>query len=209
MLPTAGRYVDGSGTSHRLGGGTDVPVGRRLIRRWRHGPPVPRNPFDQGRPAPTPGMTSARVSRSRREPGAAKQTAPSVGRWVGGGGQAGGSGDGEPAVGVEVVAPAGGLVFAAVVGGAVAGEVGRGGGSVGPAGVAGGVAGGGHGAAAAGEAAAPVGGAQVAVEVGGGAVAVGGRGWAEAGLCGEVVGAGGGSAAAGGPRAVAGAAQSG
>src|SRR3954452_21898192 len=95
-----------------------------------------------------------------------------VAGWPGGGGQAGRSGDREPAVGVQPVPPAGRLVLAAVVAGAVAGEVGGRGRPVGPAAVVVEFPAAGHTAPAAGEAAAAVAGPDVPVELGGRPVAV-------------------------------------
>ena len=110
---------------------------------WRPGSPEPACSGHCGWP---PGRCRARGWSERRPVLVDPRTAASqstnrpahlasIGRWGGDGGQAGGGGDGEGAVGGEVVQPAGGLVLAAVVGGAVAGEVGRGGGPVGVAGV--------------------------------------------------------------------------
>src|SRR6478609_7284729 len=110
-------------------------------------------------------------------------------RRICGGGQAGRGGDGEGAVGCQVVGPAGGLVLAAVVAGAEAGEVVRGRGPVGPGHGVVELASGGHPPPAAGEPAAAVAGPRVTVESGPGTVGRALAGWAEAGPVGQVVGA--------------------
>src|SRR5919199_5321703 len=137
-------------------------------------------------PDPSPGSGPRCVERPEA-PGGGRR---SVGRWFGDGGQAGGCGDGEGAVGGHGVGPAGGLVLAAVVGGAQAGQVARGGGPVRPGVHVVQLAICGHAAAAAGKPAAPVPGPGEAVQRGTGVVPDARAGGAQAGATGQVVPAG-------------------